>query len=331
MNVETPETPACKNCGSQRWRTEQLALKTVAGRWLMGDGWLRPDVQVCVECGTRGGILYTYGPGRRGSMMTVAKAALGLLRGPAAPVVYLAALAVALAAALAADRWWGLGWWQVAVAVVAVTWIGSQVGGLVTGITRERFLALRNTLDRSTAGVTAREHRELMRKYRAAPFPIYELDQQWDGQRMLGAHSSDRQRLHSIALTYYRGSLQAKPSVTVTTRPRRSGDPGPECSGADASRDLLRRELIRLGMVDDLGPQAEFSAEHVAVRVDGREAQGLTAEVENERVTVLALGEVVVVVRTNGAAANNLALRRTDNLDPYLRGQREWLDDISDP
>lgn len=314
----------CPDCGGRRWRTETLGLATVAWRWLSGEGWVRPSVRVCADCGRRGGVVLTYGPGHRGTLVTVPRAALHLLRGPLPPVVYVAVGLVGVALGLVLAGRVRLAWWQPALVAVAVIWLGAQLAGAVTGITRERLLALRDVVDPSVEGVRAREYDELLRRYRAAPFPVYELDGDWDGPRGIGGYAGDRRGLRSITLTY-RIDGAGRPALSITTsRPRTEPDEPDAEHPAEVLDTLLRGEIARQLSMAAHPPSAEPDRSHTGesfdLTVDGYPTPAIRFETERGWVAAAATKQVAITISAENIPLQDVAVavRATTDLTGYL-------------
>jgi hypothetical protein len=330
----------CMRCGARDFEVTRAGWGEGLRDWLRFGGPWRPTRQVCRRCGSvsSAGMLVPY---RRGLWLVPVELLRVLRRRRTrvpVPATYLVAIAVGVALGVAAQLLLGWHWWLVAAGVVAAVWLFfvSTVfwggGGSSQPLTTEvlRVVRPRRAIER--------DQRQLVERFRAAPFHCYGLPACWSGSRQLGGWeerwTTGRGRPVTTALSLVHGEPLAEqgPQLRVEVSSYREGDQVPP----------VRSDSLR-GLAEELwweaAPTAHGVAQHfnqlaaarrrldpvwsqMRIPVDGRPvgfwwlAEGrhwvARAEVEDRTLTL----------RGRDVPVESVELVRVLDLEPYIQGQR---------
>jgi hypothetical protein len=184
----------CPACGA--WDVEVTRPEWAQGlrEWLGSGGPWRPTRQLCRRCGAASsagsvGTLVVYRRGWR-SVPLVPIHLFGILRRRRTmipvPATYVTAAVVGAALGIAAQLTLGWPWWLVATGVVAAVWLLFFSTAFWGGGGSSRSLATEVLRLVSPARAMARDQREEVERFLAAPFPLYGLPASWPGPRQLG-------------------------------------------------------------------------------------------------------------------------------------------------
>jgi hypothetical protein len=254
------------------------------------------------------------------------------------PATYLVAIAVGVALGVAAQLLLGWRWWLVAAGVVAAVWLFfvSTVfwggGGSSQPLTTEvlRVVRPRRAIER--------DQRQLVERFRAAPFHCYGLPVCWSGSRQLGGWeerwTTGRGRLVTTALSLVHGEPLAEqgPQLRVEVSSYREGEQVPP----------VRSDSLR-GLAEELwweaAPTAHGVAQHcnqlaaarhrldpvwsqMRIPVDGRPVGFWWLAEGRHWVARAELEDRTLTLRGRDLPVESVELVRVLDLEPYIQGQR---------
>jgi hypothetical protein len=329
--AERDQVP-CMTCGARNFEVTRPGWSEGLGDWLRFGGPWRRSRQVCRRCGTAGsyGSVRVLVADRRGRWSVPVELFRMLRRRRTmtpVPATYLVAAVVGAALGVAGQLVLGWAWWLVAAGFVATVWASFLSTALWGGGGRPLATEVERVVNPSRA--MARERRQQVERFRAAPFPLYGLPLSWPGPRQLGGceqHRSKGQAV-TVALDLSHGDPRADqgPQLRVEVRDEHAGS---------------RR---RRGQAEELWWEAAASAHGVAGRL-GRVAAArrrpdpawsqVTIPVDGRRVTFQWLGEGrhwvaqaelddrTLTLRGRDLPVGSVELVQVADLEPYVEGQR---------
>ena len=334
---------SCMTCGARDFEVTRPGWAEGLRDWLRFGGPWRPTKRACQRCGTvsSAGSVGALVPYRRG-WWSVPVELFRILRRRRTrvpvPATYLVAVVAGALLGVAAQLVLGWPWWLVAAGVVAAVWLFFFSTAFWGGGGSSRPLATEVLRVVSPGRAVARDHRQQVERFRAAPFPSYGLPPSWSGPRQLGGReeswSKGRRRPVTTALSLGHGEPLAEegPQLRVEVRIYREGD-----------QVLAVRSESRRGLADELwweaAPAANDPAEHwdqvaaahrrpdptwsqVRIPVDGRPvAFGWLAE-GRHWVARADLEDRTLTLRGRDLPVESVELVRVIDLEPYIQGQR---------
>lgn len=250
----------CMACGSRDLEVTRPGWVEDASDWLRFGGRWRPSSQRCRRCGqvdSDRSVRYLV---QRTGWWRVPAQLVGVLRHRRSrvpvPATYLLAAAVGAVLGGGAQLAFGWPWWLVATGVLAAVWLffaASAFPGRGSG----RPLATEMLLATDPARAIQRERRELVERFRAAPFPLYGLPVSWPGTRHLGGCGSRRvagQRPVLTALSLAHGDPLARQGPQLLVEVRADPEEPAQPPGGDPE--------LRARLAADLRWTAETAAAH---------------------------------------------------------------------
>jgi hypothetical protein len=324
----------CDNCGARDIAPTRPGRSQGLRDWLRSGGRWRPTGQVCRQCGAvrSAGSAGALVPYRWGwwSLPVELVAALRRRRTMIpVPATYLAAMVVGAALGVAAQLVLGWPWWLVAGGVVAAVWLfvlATAVWG-AAGSGRPLLGELLGVV--SPRRAIERDHRQVVARFRGAPFPLYGLPASWPGPRHLGGWEGGwarGQRPVTTALSLGHGEPLAEegPQLRVEVR---VGHVGAE------PRDLAEELWLQAA------PQVHDLAEHFGQLAAARRRPDpgwsrVTIPVEGRRVGFEWLAEGrhwvaradlddrTLTLHARDLPVESVELVGVSDLEPYIEGQR---------
>jgi hypothetical protein len=328
----------CMACGSKDLEATRPGWVEGAGDWLRFGGRWRPSGQRCRRCGQ----VDSAGSGRylvhRTGWWQVPVQLVGALRRRRrmvpAPATYLLAAAVGAVLGGCAQLVFGWTWWLVAAGVLVAVWLFFALSAFRGGGGAGRSLATEVLMATDPVRAIQRERRELVERFRAAPFPLYGLPVSWPGPRHLGGWGSRRaagERPVVTSLTLAHGDPQAAdgPQLLVEVRvdPEAVGQPP---GGDPELRRRLAADLHQVAgiaaaeppgggeKVGDPGP----GWSRVMIPVAGRQVAFDLLAAGRHWVAVAELEEgPTLVLNARDLAVDGIELVEAD-VEPYVEGAR---------
>jgi hypothetical protein len=335
---------SCQVCGGRDVEVTRPGWAEGLRDWLWFGGPWRPTRQVCGRCGIASsadsGALVVYRRGW-GSVPMVPIHLFGILRRRRTripvPATYLVAAVAGAALGVAAQLVFGWRWWLLAAGVVTAVWLFFASTAFWGGGGSSQPLATEVLRLVSPDRAVAREHRQQVERFQAAPFPAYGLPSSWSGPRQLGGWEESRstgRRPVTTALSLDHGEPLADegPQLRVEVRSYRQEEQvlpvRPDSlrglaeelwwEAAPAARDVAQH--LHQVAAARRGPDPVWS--QVVIPVDGRPvgfqwlAEGrhwvARAELENRTMTL----------RGRDLPVESVELVRVLDLTPYIEGQR---------
>jgi ribosomal protein L37E len=333
---------SCVRCGARDFEVTRPGWAEGLRDWLWFGGRWRPTRQVCRRCGTASsagsaGMLVAY---RRG-WWSVPVELFRILRRRRTrvpvPATYLAALVAGAALGVAAQLVLGWRWWLVAAGLVAAVWLFFFSTAFWGGGGSSRSLATEVLRLVSPARAMARDQREEVERFLAAPFPLYGLPASWPGPRQLGGWAgggSERQPV-TTALELGHGDPLAEegPQLRVEVSVER----------LDTGQVPAEWSQRQRGLAEDLwlaaAPPAHDPAEHweriaalrsrpdaawaqVSIPVDGRPVAFAWLAEGRHWVAQGELEDRTLTLHARDLPVESVQLVRATDLEPYLQGQR---------
>jgi hypothetical protein len=253
------------------------------------------------------------------------------------PATYLTAAVVGVALGVAAQLGFGWPWWLVAAGVVAAVWLVFFSTAFWGGGGSSRSLATEVLRVVSPARAMARDQREEVERFLAAPFPLYGLPASWPGPRQLGGWAgggSERQPV-TTALELGHGDplAEEEPQLRVEVSVER----------LDTGQDPAEWSQRRRGLAEDLwlaaSPPAHDPAGHwyqiaavgsrpepawsqVRIPLDGRPVAFAWRAEGRHWVARAELDDRTLTLHARDLPVESVQLVRVTDLEPYLQGQR---------
>jgi hypothetical protein len=329
-------------CGARDFEVTRPGWAEGLRDWLRFGGPWRPPRRVCRQCGNTSGSssVGMLVPSRQG-WWSVPIRLLQTLRQRRVmipvPVTYLVAMVAGAALGVAAQLLLGWRWWLVAAAVVVAVWLFFFSTAFWGGGGSSRSLATEVLRVVSPGRAVARDHRQQVERFRAAPFPSYGLPASWSGPRQLGGWEESRakgRRPVTTALSLAHGEPLAEegPQLRVEVRILRDGE-----QVLPVRSDSLR------GLAEELwweaAPTARDVAEHldqvaaarrrpdpawsqVIIPVDGRPVAFQWLAEGRHWVAQTELDDRTLTLRGRDLPVESVELVRVLDLEPYIQGQR---------
>jgi hypothetical protein len=333
----------CEHCGARDFEPIRPGWSEGLRDWLRSGGRWRPTGQVCRQCGAvrSAGSVGALVPDRRG-WWSLPVELVGALRRRRtmvpAPATYLAAMVVGAALGVAAQLVLGWPWWLVAGGVVAAVWLfflstafwgtggsGRPLPGELLGVVSPRR-------------AIERDHRQMVERFRAAPFPLYGLPASWPGPRHLGGWEGGwarGQRPVTTALSLGHGEPLAEEGsqLRVEVRVEHGQDEPVMTAIVQRRRDLAEELWVQAA------PQVHDLAEHfgqlaaarrrpdpgwsrVTIPVDGRPVGFEWLAERRHWVARAALDDRTLTLHARDLPVESVELVAVSDLEPYIEGQR---------
>jgi hypothetical protein len=335
----------CPACGARDVEVTRPGWAEGLRDWLRFGGPWRPTRQSCRRCGTvssagSSGTLVGYRRGWR-SVPMVPIHLVGILRRRRTmipvPATYLTAMVVGAALRVAAQVGFGWPWWLVAAGVVAAVWLVFFSTAFWGGGGSSRSLAIEVLRLVSPARAMARDQREEVERFLAAPFPLYGLPASWPGPRQLGgwAGGGSEGQPVTTALELGHGDPLAEegPQLRVEVSVERL-DTGQVPAEWSQRRRGLAEELWLAAsppahdpaghwyQIAAVGSRPEPAWSQVTIPVDGRPVGFAWLAEGRHWVAQGELEDRTLTLRARDLPVESVQLVRVTDLEPYLQGQR---------
>jgi hypothetical protein len=334
---------SCMNCGARDFEVTRPGWTEGLRDWLWFGGRWRPIRQVCRRCGTASsaGSTGMLVPSRRG-WWSVPVELFRILRRRRTrvpvPVTYLVAMVAGVALGVAAQLVFGWRWWLVAAGVVAAVWLYFFSTVFWGGGGSSRPLATEVLRVVSPGRAVARDHRQQVERFRAAPFPCYGLPPSWSGPRQLGgweeSWAKGRRRPVTIALSLAHGEPLADqgPQLRVEVRIYPQGEQVLPVR-SDSLRGLAEELWWEAApTAHDLAQQRDQVAaarrrpdpawSQVMIPLDGRQVGFQWLAEGRHWVAQTELDDRTLTLRGRDLPVESVELVRVLDLEPYIQGQR---------
>jgi hypothetical protein len=336
---------SCPACGARDVEVTRPGWAAGLREWLGSGGPWRPTRRVCRRCGTTSstgsfGTLVGYRRGWR-SVPMVPVHLVGILRRRRtmvpAPATYLLAMVVGAALGVAAQLGFGWPWWLVAAAFVAAVWLFFLSTALWGAGRSSRSLATEVLWVLSPARAMARDQREEVERFLAAPFPLYGLPASWPGPRQLGgwAGGSSKGRLVTTGLELGHGDPLAEegPQLRVEVSAERLDAGFLPAEWSQRQHDLAAELWLAAA------PPARDGSEHwkqvaathrrpdaawspVTIVVDGRPVAFARLAEGRHWVAQGELEDRTLTLHARDLPVESVQLVRVTDLEPYIEGWR---------
>jgi hypothetical protein len=334
---------SCMTCGARDFEVTRPGWAEGLRDWLRFGGPWRPPRRVCRQCGNTSSARSsaTYAPSRRGwwslpvELFRVVRRRRTMIPVPA---TYLVAAVVGTALGVAAQLLFGWPWWLLAASLVAVVWLfffstalwgaGGSSRPLATDLLR--VVRPRQAIER--------DHEQEVKRFRAAPFPLYGLPPAWPGPRHLGGWEggwAKGQQPGTTALSLGHGDPLADqgPQLRVGVRVERVEGEQMMTVRGGSRRDLAEELWLAAA------PQAQDPAEHfdqvaaarrrpepawsqVMIPVDGRPVGFWWLAEGRHWIARAELDDRTLTLRGRDLPVEAVELVRVTDLEPYIQGQR---------
>jgi ribosomal protein L37E len=333
----------CMRCGARDFEVTRPGWAEGLRDWLWFGGRWRPTRQVCRRCGSvsSAGSAGMLVPSRRGWWLVPVELLRVLRRRRTrvpVPATYLVAIAVGVALGVAAQLLLGWRWWLVAAGVVAAVWLFFFFTVFWGGGGSSQPLATEVLRVVSPRRAIERDQRQLVERFRAAPFPCYGLPASWSGPRQLGGweerRTKGRRRPVTTALSLVHGEPLAEqgPQLRVEVSSYQEGEQVPP----------VRSDSLR-GLAEELWWEAAPTAHGVAQHVDQLAAARRRLDPVWSQVRIPVAGRPVafwwlaegrhwvaraepedrtLTLRGRDLLVESVELVRVLDLEPYIQGQR---------
>jgi hypothetical protein len=335
----------CPACGARDVEVTRPGWAEGLREWLGAGGPWRPTRQVCGRCGTAStagssGTLVGYRRGWR-SVPMVPVQLVGILRRRRTmipvPATYLTAVVVGAALGVAVELVLGWRWWLVTAGVVAAVWLYFLSTALWGGGGSSRSLATEVLRVVSPARAMARDQREEVERFRAAPFPLYGLPASWSGPRQLGgwAGGGSEGQLVTTALELGHGDPLAEegPQLRVEVSVERLDTGLVPAEWSQRRRDLAE-ELWLAAAVPARDPAEHWQQVATArsrpdgawlpvpILVEGRPVAFAWLAEGRHWVAQGELEGRTLTLRARDLPVGSVQLVRVTDVEPYLEGRR---------
>jgi hypothetical protein len=333
---------SCMRCGAWDFEVTRPGWAEGLRDWLWIGGPWRPTRQVCRRCGTASSASSAGAlvPCQRG-WWSVPVELFGILRRRRTrvpvPATYLVAAVAGAALGVAAQLLLGWRWWLVAAGVVAAVWLFFFSTAFWGGGGSSQPLATEVLRLVSPGRAVARDHRQLVERFRAAPFPCYGLPASWSGPRQLGGWEERRAkewcRPVTTALSLAHGEPLAEqgPQLRVDVRIHRAGDevlPVRSEHGRGLAEELWWEAASTRDVAQELDqvaaarrrPEPVWS--QVMIPVDGRPVAFWWLAESRHWVARAQLDDRTLTLRGRDVPVESVELVRVLDLEPYIQGQR---------
>jgi hypothetical protein len=334
---------SCMTCGARDFEVTRPGWAEGLRDWLRFGGPWRPPRRVCRQCGNTSSArsFATYALSRRGwwslpvELFRVVRRRRTMIPVPA---TYLVAAVAGAALGVAAQLVFGWRWWLLAAGAVAAVWLFFFSTAFWGGGGSGRPLATEVLRVVSPGRAVARDHRQQVEWFRAAPFPLYGLPAAWPGPRHLGGWEGGwarGQRPVTTALSLGHGEppVDQGPQLGVEVRVEHL-DPEQAMTVRDGSRRDLAEELWLAA-----APQAQDPAEQidrlaaarrrpdpawsqVMIPVDGRPVGFWWLAEGRHWVARAELDDRTLTLHARDLPVEAVELVRVTDLEPYIQGQR---------
>jgi hypothetical protein len=333
----------CMDCGARDFEVTRPGWAQGLCDWLRFGGPWRPRRQVCRRCGSvsSAGGVGTLVPYRR-AWWSVPVELFRIVRRrrtmTPVPATYLTASVAGAALGVAAQLAFGWPWWVVAAGSVAAVWL-FFVSTALWGGGSSRPLATEVLRVVRPGRAVARDRRQQVERFRAAPFPLYGLPASWPGPRQLGGceerWSKDRRGPVTVALDLGHGDPLAEqgPQLRVEVRVEHVDTEQVLAVRVQSGRDLAEELWLQAA------PTADDAAEHwdriaaarrrpdpawsqVTIPVEGRPVAFQWLGEGRHWVAQAELDDRTLTLRGRDLPVESVELVRVFDLQPYIEGQR---------